>query len=215
MSYFPRIKICGITCVQQAVEIANLGVDALGLIVGAESPRQITLSQADQIIKALPPFITKVALVVNQPHAHIHNIINQLDIDLIQFHGDESAEFCNQFNFPYIRCLRVATDEKNIPKEIANIHNQGAIGVLLDAWDKDQYGGTGKQINAKFSLKDIQSPVILAGGINADNAVQKLIDFQPYAIDVNSGVESAPGKKNINQIQQLMKNIHHYCQKIQ
>jgi phosphoribosylanthranilate isomerase len=201
-----RIKVCGLTEPQQAKQIALLGVDAIGLIVGAKSKRQISLSKAKAIIKEIPPFVSKVVLSVNQSAEQVQEMIRQLEFDYIQFHGDESSEFCNQFNFPYIRCLHVKADTKDLPAKMQTILDEGAQAVLLDAWDDKQYGGTGKQIRLRNSIK-LPHPFILAGGINADNATQKVLNFQPYAIDVNSGVENAPGDKNIEKIQLLMQNL--------
>ena len=213
MSYRPRIKICGITDPLQAEEISKLGIDALGLIVGADaSKRKISLSQAEKIIAKIPPFISKVALVVNQPTAKITEIITQLDIDYIQFHGDESSDFCNQFNFPYIRCLRVK-NHQDVSSQISTTLKQGAKAVLLDAWDEKQYGGTGKQIVLPNALNNLPQPFILAGGISADNAVLKVKELQPYALDINSGVEISPGNKDVAKIRLLMHNINQYLYK--
>lgn len=207
----PRIKICGVTCPEQGLKIALLGADAIGLIVGAESPRKIGLRQASAIIQKLPPFVTKIALVANQSKERINQIISQLSVDYVQFHGDESDEFCQQFTFPYIRCLRVRDNEVNLIAQMQNILDQGAKAVLLDAWDSKKYGGTGKQIVIDYqSLRYFQHPFILAGGITADNVVQKIKDFQPYAIDVSSGVEISPGNKDMGKVYSLIYNIVNY-----
>ncbi|MFZ9036170.1 MAG: phosphoribosylanthranilate isomerase [Francisellaceae bacterium] len=191
-----RIKICGIKHLKDAMAAIDAGADALGFVFYHKSPRFISLDDARNIIEKLPPFITTVGLCVNADEETIKQIIDT-GIDIMQFHGDELANYCDGFNFPYIRAVRVSTTddiyaaEKNFNK---------AKALLLDAYDPKVYGGTGKSFNWELIPNDLTKPVILAGGLNADNVTEAISEVKPFAVDVSGGVESQTGIKSKEKI---------------
>jgi phosphoribosylanthranilate isomerase len=200
-----RLKICGITRVQDALAASDLGVDALGLVFHPESPRHISIEQAQAIISTLPPFISKVALFCNASKEIIEQVLTQLNIDCLQFHGDESEEFCLQFKRSYIKAIRVKTN--------ADLTTQlncypSASAILLDSFNSSSYGGTGKRFDWQLIPQVAQQKLIIAGGINPHNIVSLLERVQPYAVDVSSGVELQAGIKDTKKISQLIQKIN-------
>ena len=201
-----KIKICGLTNLSDAQLAVSLGADALGFIVFADSPRQISLKQATHICQQLPPFVTKVALVVNADKSSIEHIILSHCFNLIQFHGNESALFCQQFQFPYIRCLRLKPNSDILL--MAQPYLSSAKAILLDKWHETAYGGQGELIeNAQLGKIDMPLPMILAGGLNAQNVRERISHYSPYAVDVSSGVEQSVGKKSAVKMQAFIQNV--------
>jgi phosphoribosylanthranilate isomerase len=188
-----RVKICGFTQVQDAVVAANLGVDAIGLVFYPPSPRNVNLDKAKEIVKALPAFVTVVALFVDEQEAQIREVLSKVAIDCIQFHGDESAEVCGIYNKPYMKAIRMKPDLDVIA--MANQY-QDASAILLDAYHPGIKGGSGSQFDWDLIPKNCNLPIILAGGLQADNAKQAVETVRPYALDVSSGVESSKGIKD-------------------
>ncbi|NOT84335.1 MAG: phosphoribosylanthranilate isomerase [Methylococcaceae bacterium] len=188
-----RVKICGFTRVEDAVLAARLGVDAIGLVFYAQSPRNVTITQAVQIVKALPAFTTVVGLFVDAEKAWIAEVLERVSVDCLQFHGEEPPEACDLFGKPYIKAIRVQkqTDITALAHDYRN-----AAGLLLDAYHPDAKGGTGLAFDWSLIPKQCALPVILAGGLLPENAKTAIQQCQPYALDVSSGVEVAKGIKD-------------------
>ena len=181
-----RIKICGITRQQDAQAAAASGADAIGLVFYGASPRGVSAQQAAEIVAELPPFVSVVALFVNEPQSAIMRILHEVPVDLLQFHGDESPEFCMQFDRPWIKALRVkpGTDVEGA----CNLY-RSARGVLLDSWREGVPGGTGDTFDWQLAPVGLQLPVVLAGGLNHDNVGTAMRAVRPAAVDVSGGVE--------------------------
>lgn len=199
-----RIKICGITRLDDALAAANAGADALGFVFYSPSPRAIEIDQAKKICSSLPPFITKVGLFVNASSQEVFEAINILPLDLLQFHGDELPEYCEQFNKPWIKALRVNTTT-NI-KKLIELYQQ-AQGILLDAYVEGIQGGTGSQFDWSLIPSGLNKPIILAGGLTCDNIEQAILQVKPYAVDVSGGVEISKGIKDHNKIKVFIDKV--------
>lgn len=200
-----KVKICGITNYEDAAAAVNIGADLLGFNFYPKSPRYVTAEQATKVINKLPAFVNVAGVFVNAEFDEIHETISQCQLSWIQLHGDETPEFCSQFlsiNVKTIKALRVK-DEADI--ERANDYYTDA--VLLDAFDPEKYGGTGITFDWNI-VGHIGKRVFLAGGINPENAAAA-VELGVYGIDVCSGIESEPGKKDHKKMQKLFENIHH------
>lgn len=167
-----RIKICGITRVEDALAAANAGVDAIGLVFYDKSPRCVNIGEAKKIVSVLPAFVSVVALFVNETAEKINHILSEVPIDIIQFHGDETTEFCSQFDRPYIKAIRVKTDSC-IPNAICEY--QKARALLFDTFHQNQYGGVGESFDWSLIPPNIEKSWILAGGLNIDNIKNAII----------------------------------------
>ncbi|MFK5947206.1 MAG: phosphoribosylanthranilate isomerase [Methylococcales bacterium] len=189
-----RIKICGFTRVQDAVDAANLGVDAIGLVFYPPSPRNISVDKAIDIVKALPAFVTVVALFVDESAEQIRDVLSKVAIDCIQFHGDESVEQCRLYNKPYIKAIRMKP-ELDVKALAQNYYDASAI--LLDAYHPGVQGGSGSQFDWDVIPADCSLPIILAGGLDVENAKLAVTTVKPYALDVSSGVERGKGIKDV------------------
>ncbi len=196
-----KIKICGFTNADNAREASLLGIDAIGLVFYDQSPRHVDVESARQIVNALPPFINRVGLFVNADSSFIDEVLCEVPLDTLQFHGDESVIECTQYAMPFIKALRV-NQETNIAKMADDYHQ--ASGLLLDAFNKDAYGGTGETFDWSLAKVDINLPIILAGGLNPNTVADAINQVNPYAVDVSSGVESQPGMKDIDKIKQFI-----------
>ncbi|MDC9727548.1 MAG: phosphoribosylanthranilate isomerase [Candidatus Thioglobus sp.] len=196
-----NIKVCGFTQAQNARDAAMLGIDAIGLVFYEQSPRYVETAQALEIIQALPPFISRVGLFVNADAHFIDEVLCEVPLDTLQFHGDETPQACEQYAMPFIKALRV-NEQTNIV-QLAQDYQQ-ASGLLLDAYNPNVYGGTGEQFDWSLANVEIDLPIILAGGLSPETAHQAVSQVNPYALDVSSGVESAKGIKDIEKIKQFM-----------
>lgn len=198
-----QIKICGITTCEDAKMACESGANAIGLVFYAPSPRYVTIAQASQVVNSLPPFTTSVALFVNAPREDIESVLEQVAIDIIQFHGDESADFCASFKRPYIKAVRMkdGLDLYLVEKEYAS-----ARGLLLDTYKKGVPGGTGEIFNWDKVPHDLSLPIILAGGLVPENIAQAIKQVKPYAVDVSGGVEASKGKKDKRKVIQFINN---------
>ncbi len=188
-----RVKICGITRVEDAVFAARLGVDAIGLVFYPPSPRNVEISKAIEIVNALPAFVSVVALFVDEQETRIRNVLEQVSVDCLQFHGDEPPEACRIFGKRYIKAVRMQ-ESTDIP-EIAKSYGD-AVGLLLDAYHPAEKGGTGSRFDWGLIPKRCELPMILAGGLDATNAKLAVEKVRPYAVDVSSGVEAGKGIKD-------------------
>lgn len=199
-----RVKICGITRPQDAVLAASLGVDAIGLVFYAKSPRAVVIEQAQAIIQKLPPFVTTVGLFVNADPSFIQNILANLSLDVLQFHGEETPDYCASFAKPYIKAIRILPDT-NIKQYIQTY--TVAQALLLDSYVKGTKGGTGITFDWQQVPSDLSKPIIVAGGLTPENVNQAITKLQPYAVDVSGGVESAKGIKDMNKMTAFMQGI--------
>jgi phosphoribosylanthranilate isomerase len=199
-----RVKICGITRPEDGRAAALAGADAIGLVFYSKSPRYIALQQAQAVCRALPPFVSVVALFVNAPREQVAEVLDCVPVDLLQFHGAERAEQCAGFGRPYIKAIamREGCDPLSTMKE----HPQ-ACGFLLDAWQPELYGGGGVTFDwAQMPARSVK-PMILAGGLTAENISRAVALTRPFAVDVSSGVESDKGIKSVEKIQAFMRGI--------
>lgn len=207
-----RIKICGITRPEDAEEAVSGGADALGLNFYAQSPRVVTEREAREIVAVVPPFVTIVGLFVDEPAERVQRTVGELPIDLLQFHGEETPAYCRQFGRPWIKALRM--------KPGLDIHSacdglQGSRGVLLDAWQEGIPGGTGKTFDWALATGELSLPLILAGGLTAGNVAEAIWALRPAAVDVSSGVESAPGVKDATAIRRFIDAVREADRAIQ
>jgi len=204
MAFRTRVKICGLTSVEDALLTVNAGADAIGLVFYGPSPRCVEIKQAAEIAKSLPAFVTKTALFVNPDVSYVESVLSQVDIDLIQFHGDEPADFCEQFSKPFIKAVRM--QETTDLNALVGEFNQ-ASGLLLDAYIPGIPGGTGEQFNWSWIPEQLDLPVILAGGLTSDNVKQAIKIASPWAVDVSGGVEASKGVKSPEKIKQFMQQV--------
>lgn len=200
----PRIKICGITRIEDALAAARLGADAIGLVFYPGSPRAVTPAQARAIIEALPPFVVPVGLFVNAGAEAVRDTLAVAPVQLLQFHGEETPGFCAAFGRPFLRAVRVrpGTDLLQYAREF-----HAAKGLLLDAWVEGVHGGTGATFDWSLIPRDLPAPVILSGGLNPDNVEQAVRRVRPWAVDVSSGVESAKGIKDAAKIEAFINGV--------
>ena len=200
-----RVKICGITRREDAHAAVAAGADAIGLVFYGPSPRAVTdLDLAAHICADLPPFVTVTGLFVNHSAEYVAEVVSRLSLGLLQFHGDEDAAFCESFGHPYIKAVRVrsATDvtsaEKDFPK---------ALGLLADSYKKGVAGGTGETFDWDLIPEQRNKPLILAGGLNADNVRSAISCVHPYAVDVSGGVEQNKGVKDHAKLKRFIEEV--------
>ncbi len=193
MSPRTRIKLCGMTRVDDALAAARLGADAIGLIFAASSPRRVDAGQAAAIARAMPPFVTRVALFLDQPADEIEQVLATVPIDLLQFHGREDAAFCRRFHRPWIKVVPML-DVDDVGAFAARYPD--AAGFLLDSHRAGAAGGTGTTFDWDRALAALDRPLLLAGGLTPANVYEAVTRVRPWAVDASSGVESSPGIKD-------------------
>jgi len=201
-----RVKICGITRIDDAQFAVSQGVDAIGLVFYERSPRCISVQQAAQICRKVPAFVSTVALFKDADTATVARVIKATQIDLLQFHGSESADFCEQFERPYIKALGMAGETMDTVATMARYYSR-ARGLLLDSHVPGAAGGTGQTFDWKTAPDNLPAPLILAGGLNIDNVATAINAVKPYAVDVSSGVEKQPGIKDADKIRRFMQQV--------
>jgi phosphoribosylanthranilate isomerase len=192
-----RVKICGITRVEDALAAAAAGADAIGLVFYAKSPRAVDIEQAREILAVLPPFVTSVGLFVDAERSELERILASVPLDLLQFHGDESVQQCEAFGRPYIKALRVKAGD-DIAAQVARYPS--AQGILLDAYVEGVPGGTGEAFDWSLIPQALSKPLILAGGLRPDNVAEAVSRVRPYAVDVSGGVEASKGVKDVEKV---------------
>ena len=204
-----RAKICGITRLQDVKAVVDAGADAIGFVFYPPSPRAVSAEQAAELIQAIPPYVQTVGLFVNHTLEQIQAIINAANIDILQFHGDESAETCQAIaahvGRRWYKAIQVKPD-LDVVAEIEKYQAAGASAVLLDAWHPELKGGTGHSFDWT-NFPKLNLPLILAGGLNPDNIEQAILTTHAYAVDVSGGVESAKGIKDQQLIERFMQGV--------
>ena len=188
-----RIKVCGITNTEDALVAIHAGADALGFVFYAPSPRYITPVQAKEIISQLSPFVTPVALFVNEDEEVIHQILEITGCSLLQFHGDETDEECRKHHMPYMKAIRVS-ESLDVVAHCDDF--PGASALLLDTYQKGIYGGGGVSFNWSKVPQKYSKPIVLAGGLTPSNVREAILQTNCYAVDVSGGVERAKGLKD-------------------
>ena len=196
-------KICGITNLDDANVAVENGASAIGFIFYEKSPRTISINNAKSISKHLPKTIARVGVFVNHEKDFIRLAISEVPLDMIQLHGDETPDFCNQFDVAILKALRIKNEAS------LSVMDQYDVAVfLLDTFSNDQYGGTGETFDWSVLNRKFKTPIILSGGLNSENILDAIDAVNPSAVDINSGVESSPGKKDFNKLKSLFKNLN-------
>lgn len=199
-----RVKICGITRPEDALVAVDLGVDALGLVFYAPSPRNVTIATAADVARQIPAFVSVVGLFVNAEPSFVEEVIANVGLSLLQFHGDETPEDCERFGLPYIKAIRVKADT-NLVQYARDFTSAKAL--LLDTYTEGVAGGTGQLFDWNLIPSALPKPVILAGGLLANNVAQAIRQVKPYAVDVSGGVEATKGIKDAQKIAAFMQQV--------
>lgn len=203
-----RVKICGITSIQDAQNVCNSGADSIGLVFYEKSPRNVSISQAKVICDSLPPFVTCVALFLDPTAEFVNSVLDEVNIDLLQFHGVETAEFCNSFSRPYMKAIGMKGISSEDEFTKATEQYTHAKGFLVDSHATGKAGGTGETFDWKNVPQQQEKPIILAGGLNPENIADAVKKLNIYGIDLSSGVESQPGIKDPEKIKKLMNEVY-------
>jgi phosphoribosylanthranilate isomerase len=199
-----RVKICGITRAQDALQAVKQGADAIGLVFYPKSPRNVSAAQAAEIVSQIPAFVTVVGLFVDAEPAFIQEVISSVKLDLLQFHGDETPSACRQYSRPYMKAIRVKNGT-NLVQYAADYADARAL--LLDAFAEGVPGGTGLVFDWSLIPQNLPLPIVLAGGLNAENVGVAIEQVRPYAVDVSGGVEASKGIKDAAKIAAFMRGV--------
>jgi phosphoribosylanthranilate isomerase len=200
-----RIKICGITRVEDALKVVDAGADAIGLVFYDPSPRSVRINLATEIAAAVPAFVSVVALFVDPTKEYVQEVLNNVRIDLLQFHGDEENDFCSQFKTPFIKAIRVRQASDVVA---SSLRFPNSVGILLDSYKPGVPGGTGESFDWSLIPKNHSNPIILAGGLTPENVASAINDVQPFAVDVSGGVEVAKGIKDSEKIKEFVSEVY-------
>lgn len=208
-----HVKFCGFTQLSDVQTAVQLGADAVGLVFYPPSPRAVTIAQAQVLTAAVPAFISVVALVVNMSQDEMIELANNVSFDIIQFHGDETPELCQQLassvNKRWIKALRINAEQDtaaSVKAQIDQFATAGASSILLDAYHQHKYGGTGARFDWNLIPHDSMLPIVLAGGLDAKN-VAATVELPIYAVDVSGGIEQDKGKKDAAKMRAFMKAV--------
>ena len=199
-----RVKICGITRAQDAIKAVEFGADAIGLVFYGKSPRAVSIDDARAIIQKIPPFVTVVGLFVDPSPKDVAAVLHRVSLDLLQFHGDELPSECSAYGKPYIKAIKMREGE-DISAQVA--HYASARGILLDTYDPKVPGGTGRVFDWNKIPKDLNRPIILAGGLTPENVWQAITKVRPFAVDVSGGVEADKGIKDVDKMAAFMRGV--------
>lgn len=199
-----RVKICGLTRSVDVRSVVENGVDAIGIVLHPSSPRFVPVSQAIELLRVCGPFVQTVALFMDEDASYVHQALKTLPFDLLQFHGEETADYCEQFGRPYIKAVPMG-QELSLQEYMAQ--HPHAAGFLLDSHTVGEQGGSGKTFDWHKVPRETSRPLIVAGGLSADNVADAIKVIQPYAVDVSSGVEIAKGIKDPVKIELFMQTI--------
>jgi len=198
------VKICGITRLEDALAAARHGAHAIGFVFHGPSPRYVPPAKAGDIIEALPPFVTTVALFVDAQPQQVRAALSRAPVTLLQFHGAETPEYCRQFGLPYMKAVRVRTGVNLL--QYASDY-QDARALLLDAFVDGVHGGTGAVFDWELIPQALPLPVVLSGGLNSDNVAAAIRKVRPWAVDVSSGVEAGKGIKDEEKIAAFISGV--------
>ncbi len=198
-----RIKICGITSVADARVAVEAGADAIGLVFYERSPRAVSIDQARVIAASVGPFVTVVGLFVDAHKAFVQDVLSSVGLHVLQFHGDESLEYCEAFLRPYLKAIRMRP-ELDVLQAIDSYPS--AAGILLDAYRPGVPGGTGETFDWQRVPTESSRPIVLAGGLTAENVALAIQTTHVYGVDVSGGVELSPGKKDPQKVEQFIRN---------
>ncbi|WP_028535320.1 phosphoribosylanthranilate isomerase [Paludibacterium yongneupense] len=203
-----RVKICGITRPADGALAAELGADAIGLVFYEKSPRHVSIGQARAIVAALPPFVSVVALFVNPERALVESVLEGCPVDILQFHGEETAAFCRSFARPYLKAVRVREGGVDLAELARQYHD--ARGLLTDAYVEGTHGGTGCRFDWDLLPSGgVSLPLILSGGLDEHTIAEAVSRVRPAAVDVSSGVESGKGIKDAARMAAFIKGAKH------
>jgi phosphoribosylanthranilate isomerase len=196
-----KVKICGITNASDALAAADAGADALGFMFYERSPRHVSIRQAAEIVRELSPFIIKTGVFVDAPEDTVMRAIGDCGLNLLQFHGNESPEYCTQFGLMSMKAFRIRDAES-----LKALPDYPTEAWLLDAFVADKLGGTGEKFNWELAIeaKKLGRPIFLAGGLTPANVAEAVRTVLPYAVDVSSGVEASPGKKDHGKVREFI-----------
>jgi len=200
-----RVKICGITRVEDALTAVAQGADAIGLVFYAPSPRAVSIEQAATIAKQMPAFVSVVGLFVNAEERFVKEVTSRVQLDLLQFHGDETPEQCAQYGLPFIKAVRVKLDTNLV--QYAKDYS-ASRALLLDTYTEGVAGGTGHVFDWGLIPPDLNKPVVLAGGLTVENVALAIKQVKPYAVDVSGGVEASKGIKDAAKIAAFMQQVY-------
>jgi len=200
-----RVKVCGITRIEDAKAAIDAGADAIGLVFYEPSPRYVRIEQAKAIAALVPAFVSVVALFVNAEPEYVQEVLNNVRIDLLQFHGDEENDFCGQFQRPFIKAQRVRQASDVVA---SSLRFPDALGILLDSYKPGVPGGTGETFDWSLIPESQTKPLILAGGLTPDNVASAIEQVQPFAVDVSGGVEQSKGIKDPAKIDAFLSEVY-------
>ena len=199
-----RIKFCGMTRLQDVQTAVELGVDALGFVFVKDSPRYIEIHDAHRLSKSIPPSVNLVGLFMNPESSHVYEVLKHINLNYLQFHGQEDEAFCKQFNQPYLKSIAMGSDI-SISEYCRKYPS--ATAFLLDSHVEGQMGGSGESFTWNPLPDDLDRPIILAGGLTAENVADAISVVQPYAVDVSSGIEASKGIKDPVKMRQFVKEV--------
>jgi len=201
-----RVKICGITRIEDGLAAARAGADAIGLVFYPNSSRHVETEMAARIARAMPPFVSKVALFVNAPADEISTVLQRVQIDVIQFHGNECPDYCAEHGRPFIKAIRMKEGTDLIAERE---RYRDACGLLVDSYVPGVPGGTGETFNWSQIPREIAGEIILAGGLNPRNVYEAVTNVRPWGVDVSGGVELSGGIKEASAIEQFVRGVQH------
>ncbi|MDP2921230.1 MAG: phosphoribosylanthranilate isomerase [Candidatus Omnitrophota bacterium] len=206
-----RVKFCGITSIEDRDDAVKSGADAIGLVFFKDSPRSVTIEKAVEILEDIPPFVSVVGVFVNEDMEFIEECVERLGLNAVQLHGDEDVKYCLKFkNLKFIKGVKLIKAIRVRDREsLAVIEDCPADAILLDAYRKDMYGGTSKGFDRSLAIiaKEYGKNLIISGGLTPDNVYEIIKEVKPYGVDVSSGIESSPGKKNLELMEQFIQEV--------
>ena len=207
-----RVKICGIRTVEDAQAAARAGADAIGLVFYGPSPRHVTVEQAACIAGSLPPYVMAVGLFVDAPDAQVRDVLSAVPLDLLQFHGSETIDFCMQFDKPFVQAVRMRPGVDLLQCRRQSMHSRPlSRGLLVDAFVPGLHGGTGQSFDWSLIPGPLRGEVILSGGLTPTNVRDAVRQVRPWAVDVSSGVERSSGPKGVKDpglIERFIEEVH-------
>lgn len=201
-----RIKFCGMTQQTDVQHAVKLHVDALGFVFVERSPRYLTIDKANKLFNLIPPYIMKVGLFMNEEPGQVKFVLSQLNINLLQFHGEEEESYCNQFDIPYLKAVPMSST--GAVSEFCSKY-PSATGFVLDSHVSGQMGGSGKVFKWDSIPNNLNKPIILAGGLTPNNVANAVERVKPYAVDVSSGIEASNGVKDPIKMDLFVKEVRH------